>query len=219
MTFQRARSAENKELRRAAILQAATRVLDRDGLPGTSLNAIAREAGMVKSGLYKYFESREEILLRLMLVDMADMTMALETTVIGPMKPDDLAVSIAQGFASRPRLCQFISQLAMTLERNVSGAVLRDIKLSLLEEGGRAAGAFCRALPGLTAEDAMLAVHMVFTLVAGHWPMATPSGDLKTLLEEPQFADFNHDFEPFLRVSLTAALAGLVNRAGKPVAG
>jgi len=76
--FQRARSPERKQLRRMAILQAASDVLARDGIEATSLNAIARQAGMVKSNIYRYFESREEILLRLMLLDLSDLNGDLE---------------------------------------------------------------------------------------------------------------------------------------------
>ena len=72
MGKKRARSPEEKELRRAAILQAAAALVEREGLEKTGLNAIAREAGISKANIYRYFESREAILLHLVLEDCRD---------------------------------------------------------------------------------------------------------------------------------------------------
>ncbi len=213
MDFQRARSPERKEQRRQAILDAAAQVLDRDGIDATSLNAIAREAGIVKSAIYRYFESREEILLRLMLQDLRDLTDSLAGTVSGPLPTAQLATIMATGFAARPRLCIFVSQLAMTLERNVSGAVLRDIKLALLDEGDRAAKVVGRALPTISPIACQQAAQIAFCLVAGNWPMANPTGELDRLLQEPVFQPFRHNFEDFLRTALVALFAGLAQDA------
>ncbi|MEM1048458.1 MAG: TetR family transcriptional regulator [Pseudomonadota bacterium] len=213
MDFQRARSPERKEQRRQAILDAAAQVLDRDGIEATSLNAIAREAGIVKSALYRYFESREEIFLRLMLQDLRDLTDSLAATVHGPVPTSTLATVMATGFAARPRLCTFISQLAMTLERNVTGAVLRDIKLALLDEGNRAAKVVGRALPEIPAAACQQAVQIAFCLVAGHWPMANPTGELDRLLQEAVFQPFRHDFEDFMKTALVTLFAGLAKEA------
>ena len=49
--WQRARKPEQKEERREAILAAAGRLLDAEGLEGTGLNAIAREAGISKANV------------------------------------------------------------------------------------------------------------------------------------------------------------------------
>ncbi len=62
--FRRARSPARKALRRAALLRAAAELVDADGPEGVSLAAIAARAGGAKSNVYRYFESREEILAR-----------------------------------------------------------------------------------------------------------------------------------------------------------
>ena len=61
--FERARQPEQKELRREAILEAATELLAEKGLHDISLSAIARRAKLSKANLYRYFESREAIFL------------------------------------------------------------------------------------------------------------------------------------------------------------
>src|SRR5262249_31553320 len=46
---------------RAAILQAATRLVTIKGLDGLSIGDLAAEIGMSKSGLYAHFKSKEEL--------------------------------------------------------------------------------------------------------------------------------------------------------------
>ena len=60
--FQRARRPEQKRQRRAAILAAAAELLASDGVDGVTLNRISHRVGLAKSNLYRYFDSREQIL-------------------------------------------------------------------------------------------------------------------------------------------------------------
>src|SRR5271169_56426 len=63
--FQRARSAAAKQLRESAILEAARRIGAERGIRQVTLTEIAEAVGMHKSALLRYFETREEIFLRL----------------------------------------------------------------------------------------------------------------------------------------------------------
>ena len=49
------------DLKRQLILQAARKVFEADGLDGSSLRAIAAEAGYTPAALYFHFESKEAI--------------------------------------------------------------------------------------------------------------------------------------------------------------
>ncbi len=61
--WQRARRPEQKAERRDAIVAGALSLLDEEGVEGTTLSEIARRAGVSKANCYRYFESREAILL------------------------------------------------------------------------------------------------------------------------------------------------------------
>src|SRR5260370_29344185 len=63
--FQRARSAAAKQLRESAILQAARALGAGRGIRQITLTDIGEAVGMHKSALLRYFETREEIFLRL----------------------------------------------------------------------------------------------------------------------------------------------------------
>ena len=77
-SFQRARKPHEKAHRERAILEAAAALFEAEWLNGVSLNAVARRAGLAKSNLYRYFESREAILLALLGQDQAAWVASLE---------------------------------------------------------------------------------------------------------------------------------------------
>ncbi len=49
-------------IRKYAILEAARRILNRHGLEGLTVDAVAREAGITKATVYAYFAGRDELL-------------------------------------------------------------------------------------------------------------------------------------------------------------
>ena len=63
--FQRARSTAAKQQREASILDAARQLGTERGIRQVTLTEIADAVGMHKSALLRYFETREEIFLRL----------------------------------------------------------------------------------------------------------------------------------------------------------
>src|SRR2546428_12712597 len=64
--FQRARSDEQREVRRQAILRVAAEMLAQMPVAELSLNELSRRVGLAKSNVLRYFESREAVLLELL---------------------------------------------------------------------------------------------------------------------------------------------------------
>jgi AcrR family transcriptional regulator len=60
-----ARRQRRRERSRDEILEAARRVLLREGVAATTLELVAAEAGLSKAGLYYYFDSRDALLFEL----------------------------------------------------------------------------------------------------------------------------------------------------------
>ena len=61
----KARQQRKRDRSRDDILAAARAVLLRDGIAAVTLEAVAREAGMSKTGLYYYFSSKEALIFEL----------------------------------------------------------------------------------------------------------------------------------------------------------
>ena len=134
--FQRARNEEQREARRRAILGAAAAMLAEMPVAQVTLNELSRRAGLAKSNVLRYFESREAVLLDLLdsawqdwLVQLeADLAEAVDTSAPLPARADQLAAAVAASLGSRPMLCDLISAQAAVLERNVSPQVAAQYK-------------------------------------------------------------------------------------------
>lgn len=153
--FQRARSAEAKQLREEAILEAAARLGARSGIREVTLTDIADEVGMHKSAMLRYFETREQIFLRLTAAGWRDWSASLRCLLRG-MSPGVPAATVARAFADtlteRPMFCDLLAQAPLNLERNVSLESVRTFKLATLEEV-EAIGAELTRLFGLGEEQ------------------------------------------------------------------
>src|SRR3954451_10825730 len=66
MTFQRARTEEQREVRRRTILDMASAMLEEMPVAALSLNELSRRVGLAKSNVLRYFETREAVLLELL---------------------------------------------------------------------------------------------------------------------------------------------------------
>ncbi len=209
--FIRARTPEAKAKRRAAILAATRALLGQGGLEQTTLSAIATEASITKSNIYRYFESREEILMRVMTEDLHHASAALTQALTKPQPLPEVATMLAGGLASNPRLCLLISITASTLEHNISTDTLREIKHELITSLETTAKALHIAVPDFSQKQTEVAVQILWTLTIGLWPHSTPGPALKALYEEPEFTRFKQDFGEKLTLSTHVMLKGLIS--------
>jgi AcrR family transcriptional regulator len=212
LPFQRARKPEEREIRREAILAAAAGLFDAEGAQGTGLNAIAARAGFTKSNVYRYFESREEVLLNLFLAELEQLCPDLERRFSGiaPGDLDAIAAAIATAFIARPRLASLSAIVSTTLEQNISEQAVITLKRGMGTLLQRAATLLHARLPGSTPEDCAWLVAMVGTIVAGMWPAANPSPTARRVLAMPEFSHLKPSIERDLERATRALLASIV---------
>jgi len=212
MIWKRARSPEQKEQRRAAILEAATELFEDEGLEKASLNAIAKRAGFCKANVYRYFESREEIYLHLVLEDYREWTGAVERALAPLAGRDDeraVARALVASVVERPRMGALAASLTTVLETNVSVDVVVWFKTSMTEVALRLANAIQVAMPGLTMEATQRFLMASQLLIAGMWPAAHPPPAVREALQRPELAHMCVDFERDFEATLVALLRGL----------
>jgi AcrR family transcriptional regulator len=213
--FQRARQPEQKEQRRQELLDAAARLLGDGGLEAVTLTAIARAAKVAKSNVYRYFGSREEILLEILVDDELAWVRDLERALYGMGGGDEIdtvASIMARTIAARPITCQLISVVANVLEHNLTAEAVLRFKSRVLELSIRIGNALHAALPDLPRSRTEALLRYVHALVAGLWPMAHPAPLAGELMEQPRFRGLCSDFETDLCGALGAMLHGLMRR-------
>ena len=185
-------------------MTAAAELAFENGAEAVSLSAIARRSRLAKSNLYRYFESREHILLALMLDDWGHWSERIERglaelgpTTVTRSRADAVAQVLARAFGADARLCALTSMLHPVLLRDLSEAGRAAFERDLAGHGRRASRALRGALPALDqTERAMFLRAMVIT-VAGLWPMRRANDDafaaelaynLRALLRDPMAA-------------------------------
>ncbi len=147
--------------------------------------------------------------MELLLHDFVELTTDLEKQVTEEITSADMAKLLSERFASRHRLCELMSLIAPTMEKNISIECVRDFKRGLLAEAERATAVLQRGLPWLDADEAMSVFFSIHVFVAGLWPITNPPPVIVTLYKEPEFDAFKHEFAPTLFGMITAHLLGL----------
>jgi AcrR family transcriptional regulator len=209
---QRARSAQAKQQREQAILDAAAALGTEQGIRQVTLTDIANAVGMHKSAMLRYFETREQIFLKLTAAGWRDWSAELREK-LGQMEPGVPAEVIAEAFAktltARPMFCDLLAQAPLNLERNVSLDSVRSFKLVTLEEVA-AISAELQRLLGLTEQQSVDVIATATSLAGALWQMATPGPEVQHLYRtDPRLAHAVVEVAPRLTRVLTAVMAGL----------
>jgi AcrR family transcriptional regulator len=218
--FQRARTPDERAHREREILAAAAALFDAEGLEGVTLNAVARKAGVAKSNIYRYFESREAILLTLLNEDQAAAVSSLEERLapLGAIPPRAVARVLAEVVAGTPRFCILQSAVSSVLEQNISEEGIAGYKRSVIRLGVRLGNALRSALPSLPAQAVGPFLRYLHVVIAGLYPLAHPSAAATLALRDPQFAVLKSDFTQDLEAMLAALLGSLCANGGRPAA-
>jgi AcrR family transcriptional regulator len=220
VTFQRARSEEQREIRRRAILDTTAAMLDEMPVSEVSLNELSRRVGLAKSNVLRYFESREAVLLELLddflgrwLEDVAEeLAAGVDALAAQEVRAHQLAEILSRSLAGRVVLCDLFGAQGGVLEHNVSVEVVKRHKRSSLARLAVMSETVVRHVPEL-GDDAR--VFCLMTLVcAGALSsyVPPPPSLLAAYADEPELAVLNLDLADALRIAITSSLLGMLPR-------
>ncbi len=218
-SWQRARSEEQVAQRVEAILAAASRLFETTPYEEVTLQRIAAEAGFTRSNIYRYFETREAIFLRLYRDDVEAWVAELRAEVAGAAA----GRPVTQGSASlhafvdlwtevllrQERLLRLTPLLALSLERNSSEALYREFKEFTLRVMSEAAGFLGPHLPSLDRGRVLEFFLVHQALVSGAQPMCRYSEMQERVLSAAELRPFRLELGVFYRRTILAYLRGL----------
>ncbi|MEV0223942.1 TetR family transcriptional regulator [Streptomyces sp. NPDC050704] len=206
-SFVRARRPEHKQQRREAILTAARELATESGVRHVSLGNVAAAVGLAKSNLARYFATREEIFLVLITQQWRDWA---DEVLQRLRQGENVVDALAEPFASRPLFCDLLSELATTLQHNVSVSAARDWNQVLLDLTHELAAAITESHPALTKGEAFELVTTTGWSVGALYPASNSPATLAELYAQtPELAATCPDFLPSLKRTLAALVAGL----------
>lgn len=214
-SFQRARSADDKALRRAAMLAAGRDVAAEAGVRQVTLTAIAARTGLHKSAVLRYFDNREALLLELCgqewqaWADELTATAQESSGADGPSPADVLSSTLEQ----RPLFCDLLAQTPVLLEREAPVAAVHRFKLQVLEAVDVAAQALQGLSGGLSREQAVQVVGVATSLAGTVWHVANPPAAVKEAYRaDPRLSAACVEFRPLLGGLLVTFLTGLATQ-------
>ncbi|MDH6145318.1 MULTISPECIES: TetR family transcriptional regulator [Kitasatospora] len=224
--FIRARSPEAKRAREEAILAAAAQLAGAYGVREVTVTAIADEVGMHKSAMLRYFETREDIFLRLAANAWQDWSAEVRGRLeaitpclaAGGQEWDRTAHSIADALArslvARPLFCDLLAHTPLNLERNVSTESVRAFKKTAIAEVTKISATLGTVTP-LGPDQALNVVTTATSMAGSLWQMAAPGTRLRAFYEtDPELAHSVVDVEPRLADILAALLTGYAAASG-----
>jgi AcrR family transcriptional regulator len=221
MTFQRARSEEQREIRRGAILDTTTAMLAEMPVADISLNELSRRVGLAKSNVLRYFESREAVLLELLDDYFAKWLQEFEKQLMTGIETDQdiyarsrqLADVLSRSLAAQSVLCDLFGAQGGVLEHNVSTDVAKQHKRSSLARLATMTELVRRHLPELGESARRFCFMTLVTAGALSTYVPPPASVLAVYADEPELGVLNLDMTQALRDSISAALLGLLPRA------
>ncbi|MEU3252369.1 TetR family transcriptional regulator [Streptomyces sp. NPDC006997] len=220
MTFQRARSEEQREIRRRAILDTAAAMLDEMPVAEVSLNELSRRVGLAKSNVLRYFESREAVLLELLdvflerwLTELADeLAAGIEAQATPEVRADQLAEVLSRSLAERVVLCDLFGAQGGVLEHNVSVEVVKRHKRASLTQLAAMSELLLRHVPELGSQAQLFSLISLVSAGALSTYVPPPPSLLAAYADEPALGVYNLELREALRISFTSTLLGVLPR-------
>jgi AcrR family transcriptional regulator len=221
VTFQRARSEEQRDIRRRAILDTTAAMLDEMPAAAVSLNELSRRVGLAKSNVLRYFESREAVLLELLDDHMGRWLADLEEELAGGIQahaaPDvrahQLAEILSRSLAERTVLCDLFGAQGGVLEHNVSVEVVKRHKRTSLARLGVMSDLLLRHVPELGDDVQVFCLTTLVSAGALSTYVPPPPSLLAAYADEPELGVLNLELRDALRFTFTSALLGVLPRA------
>lgn len=174
MTFKRARSDEHVQERLNEIISAASAIYDSVGYEGLSFSEISKLTRFTRPTIYKYFNTKEEILLKLLLSDME----AWEATLINSFQLnkiytiEEITEIWVDTVIQNDRLLNLYSILFTSIEKNVSLASLTEFKKGMLKLQTPVTGLLKQLFPNAENKDLWDFVINQMAFALGLYPMS-----------------------------------------------
>ena len=177
MSFERARSNEQKELRLKQIKDATMHLYNTVVYQDISMASIAKELEFTRGNLYKYYATKEEILLDVLTDKIKKWHQDLETSMNNiPMNNIKEFCSIwAKVTNESTDFLKLFSILFSIIERNVSIEKLTEFKKEIFTSNMAIANLIKEKFPTLSDDHIMNFLSLQISIVVGLYPLTNPS--------------------------------------------
>lgn len=220
MVTRRARTSEAKAQRAEDLLAAAeVLALELGGVRYVTLAPVTERAGLHRTAVRRYYESKEELLLGLAERGYQQwrdevISRLQNRSNLGPV---DVADVITDALVALPVFCDTFTHVSLRLEGDVSIERARRFKENAFIAYDAMASALTQAST-MTKQQVYALTSAAGALAANFWQVAHPTPVLAELYkQEPRWGHAAYEFEPKLRLSLRSTALGLLETLPAPV--
>ncbi len=209
---QRARTSEDKDLRRSHLLQAASDLFAQTDFEGVTIAQVAQRAGVAKGTAYLYFNCKEAVFLALVQTELTQWELALAAAL--QALPEDRSAdavpnTVARTLAERPTLRRLLVLLHSVIEPRLDFEAAHAFKIFLRDLVARLSGDLVRHVPGLAPAQAATLVLQIHALVISVTQLASPPPVIAQVLQQDaSLQPMCIEFEAFLDLTLASLLRG-----------
>lgn len=204
----RARSDEQKEQRRQAILDAAWQLFQEQPYDAVTISTVAQYVGIAKGTVYLYFKTKEELFAHIQAQQVTlwfkDLNTQLEATTGGI---EQVATTICASLVERPMLVQLLALLNTVLEQNIDYETALILK-TILREHLLKTGALLEKRLGLVSGDGARLLLQIYAVLIGLHQLANPPSAVQAVHQLPEMALFTIDFAAELTTMIQTLLRG-----------
>jgi AcrR family transcriptional regulator len=214
---ERARSIEDKTRRSEDLLEAAESLaFELGGVRFVTLAPVTERAGLHRTGVRRYYASKEELLLELAERGWRQWRDAVKSQVddrVG-LGPREVAAVMSETLASMPVFCDLLTHVAVSLEGDVDIERARRYKTNSFAAHDEMVSTLDHA-SDMTAEQIRALAAAAMAFAATFWQISHPTPTLAALYEQvPAWGHVALDFAPRLSLLLEATAVGLVETHG-----
>lgn len=212
-SMQRARSIDEKEVRRAQIMTGARHLLVADGMDRLSMDGVAARAKIAKGTLYLYFPTREALILALHEEDWMAWFDAADHWLGRQRRLEARALIdwIADYFSKHAQFAETSTRLHSVLERNVPEDFVLGYKLRMAERLKLTGALLEQHWPALGQAGGARFLVQAHAVLIGVWLYTHPAPVLENILKRPELSAGRQSFKVFLEsvlLPLCRAVAG-----------
>ena len=210
----RATDPQQKSERRAAILDAAERLLRQAPLGLFSVDALAHRAGLAKGTVYLYFGTREEVLLAVHAERAQRLFDALEQALASPRADAKrLARATIDYLRQHPEFLPLAANCRGMLESNIGAKAALSFKLEIAARLAGLGARIEKLFPQLARGAGASLLMSSYALMLGLWQIAEPPQSIAAVMHLPGMQIFKINFEKHLSDALIDLWNGAARRA------
>jgi TetR/AcrR family transcriptional regulator len=222
VTKRRARTDEQKQERRQALLDAAWALFQDHSYDEISVTGVTKAAGVAKGTFYLYFKTKEELFMAIMeqlfTTFFDQVSDELHQMAERQPEPEEIAKLFQRSLDAQPGLTRLFAILHPVLEQNIDYDTAVGFKRMLLERivatGNLLESCLLFLRPGEGAEFMLRA----YALVIGIQHVSDPAPVIREAIEkEPDLALYNVKFSDEVSETVAIMLRGLehINQSEK----